>query len=81
MLIRFLAKQDEWVCDKSSIFEVLKGFMDNLAEFPIDEIFSTTLFHCLKSRKFSPKGKICFLELVVERFEEDIELLDSQIQS
>jgi hypothetical protein len=39
------------------------------------------MFHCLKLRKFSPKGKICFLELVVERFEKDIELLDSHIQS
>jgi hypothetical protein len=61
--------------------EVLKEFRDKLVEFPIDENCSTTLFHCLKSNKFSPKGKICFLELVVEIFEEDIELFDSQIQS
>jgi hypothetical protein len=61
--------------------EVLKEFIDNLAEFPIDEIFSTTLFHFLKSRKISPESKICFLKLVIERFEKDSELLDSQIQS
>jgi hypothetical protein len=31
--------------------------------------------------KISPEIKICVLELVAERFEKDIELLDLQIQS
>lgn len=39
------------------------------------------MFHCLKSRKYYSKSKIRFLELIAERFEKDIELLDLQIQS
>jgi hypothetical protein len=61
--------------------EAIKEFRGKLAEFHIDEDFLTTVFRILESSKFSPKSKICFLELVVEKFENDIELLDSQIQS
>jgi hypothetical protein len=61
--------------------EDLKEFRNKLAEFHIDEDFLTIVFRILESSKFSPKSKICFLELVVEKFENDIELLDSQIQS
>ena len=59
--------------------EAIEEFRGKLAEFHIDKDFLTTVFHILESRKFSPKSKICFLELVIEKFENDIELLDSQI--
>ena len=39
------------------------------------------IFLILKLRKFSPEAKKCFLEIVVERYETSIELLNSQIQS
>ena len=39
------------------------------------------MFLILKSRKIYPKGKSCFLDLVVEKFEKAIELLDFHIQS
>jgi hypothetical protein len=61
--------------------EAIEEFRGKLAEFHIDEDFLTTVFRILESSKFSPKSKICFLELVIEKFENDIELLDSQIQS
>ena len=79
--MRYLANKMNGYVKNPLSCEILKEFMDNLAEFPIDESFSTALFHCLKSSKFSPKGKICFLELVVQRFEKYIELFYSQIQS
>jgi len=61
--------------------EAIEEFRGKLVEFHIDEDFLTTVFRILESSKFSPKSKICFLELVVENFKNDIELLDSQIQS
>jgi hypothetical protein len=59
--------------------EAIEEFRGKLEEFDIDEDFLTTVFRILESSKFSPKSKICFLELVVEKFKKDIELLDSQI--
>jgi hypothetical protein len=49
--------------------EILQNLRDELAEFQIDEIFSTTVFICLKSSRFTPEGKSCFLGLVVEILE------------
>jgi hypothetical protein len=63
------------------LHEAINEFRDKLSEFHIDEDFLTTVFLILESSKFSPKIKICFLELVAEKYENDIELLDSQIQS
>jgi len=61
--------------------EVLIEFRDTLIDFQINEAFSTTVFHCLKMIKIYPRGKICFFELIAERFKKGIELLDFQIQS
>jgi hypothetical protein len=61
--------------------EAIKEFRDELADFQIDEVLLTTVFHCWKSRKFSPEVKICVLELFSERLEKDIEILNTQIQS
>jgi hypothetical protein len=35
----------------------------------------------LKSSRLTPKGKICFLGLIVEKLENGFELLDVQIES
>jgi hypothetical protein len=61
--------------------EAIEELRGKLAELHIDEDFLTIVFRILESSKFPSKSKICFLELVVEKFENDIELLDSQIQS
>lgn len=61
--------------------EVLKEVRDELVDFQIDEYFLITVFFCLKLSKFYPGSIICFIELVVERFKKDIELLDYHIQS
>ena len=57
--------------------EDIKEFRNELANFQIDEVLLTTMFHFWKSRKFSPEVKICVLELFVERLEKDIELLNT----
>ena len=54
---------------------------NHLSEFHLDEDFLEVVFLILKSRKFSPEAKTCFLDIVVERYETGIELLNSQIQS
>ena len=46
--------------------EAIKEFKDELANFQIDEVLLTTVFHCWKSRKFSHEVKTCVLELFVE---------------
>ena len=62
-------------------YEVLNGFRNQLAEFQFDESFLTTVFHIFKTKKIRFEAKARFLELVIEKFENGIELLDSQIQS
>jgi hypothetical protein len=59
----------------------IEKFRNELAEFHIDEDFLKIVFRILDLSKLSPKGKICFLELVIEKFEKDIEILNTQIQS
>ena len=61
--------------------EVLNAFKNQLSEFQLDEDFLEVVFLILKSRKFSPEARTCFLEIVVEWYETGIELLNSQIQS
>jgi hypothetical protein len=61
--------------------EMLQTLRDELAEFQIDENFSTSVFLCLKSSRLTPEGKSCFLGLVAERLENEFELLDVQIES
>jgi hypothetical protein len=61
--------------------EAIKEFRNELANFQIDEVLLTVVFHCWKSRKISHEVKICVLELFAERLEKDIELLNTQIQS
>jgi len=61
--------------------EILLTLRNELAKFHIDQNFSTSVFRCLKSCRLTPEGKNCFLGLVVERLENEIELLDVQIES
>ena len=61
--------------------EMLQTLRDELAEFQIDEIFSKTIFLCLKSSRLTAEGKSCFLGLVVEILENEFELLDVQFES
>jgi hypothetical protein len=71
----------EWVCDKVPLsHKIFEEFRNELAETPLDEEFLTILFQCLKLNRYPPESKIYVLELVVERFEREFELLDSQTQ-
>jgi len=71
----------EWVCDKVPLsHKIFEEFRNELAETPLDEEFLTILFQCLKLNRCPPESKIYVLELVVERFEREFELLDSQTQ-
>ena len=45
--------------------EAIEEFRNELAEFDIDEDFLKIVFRILDSSKLSPKGKICFLDLVI----------------
>ena len=62
-----------------SSHEIFNEFRDGLLEFQLDEDFLRAVFLILKSRKCSPQLKICVLELVFEKYENDIKLLHSQI--
>ena len=64
-----------------SSHEIFNEFRDGLLEFKLDEDFLRVVFLILKSRKSSPQLKICVLELISEKYENDIKLLHSQIQS
>lgn len=61
--------------------EILLTLRNELLKFQIDHSFSTSVFHCLKSSRLTPEGKTCFLGLVAERLENEIELLDVKIES
>ena len=54
---------------------------DEMLELQLDEDFLRTFFLLLKSRKYSPKLKICVLDIISENYESEIKLLHSQIQS
>ena len=58
-------------------FEAIKEFVDDLADFQIDEVSLTFMFHCWKLRKFSHEIKICVLKIFAENLEKDIELLNT----
>jgi len=64
-----------------SFHENFNEFREGLSEFQLDEISLRVVFLIFESRKFSPKVKICVLELVAKKYENDIKLLHSQIQS
>jgi len=64
-----------------SFHENLNEFRDGLSECQLDEDFLRAVFIIFKSRKFSPEVKMCVLELVVEKYENEIKLFHSQIQS
>ena len=64
-----------------SFHENLNEFKDGLSKFQLDEDFLRAVFLIFKSRKFSPKVKICVLELVAKKYENGIKLFHSQIQS
>jgi len=61
--------------------KVLKEVRDQLVDSEIDEVFFITVLQCLKYFKFHPKAKTSFFELVVEKFEKEIQYLNYQIQS
>ena len=61
--------------------EMLLMLRDEIEKFQIDQSFSPLIFYCLKSSRLTPEGKNCFLGLVVERLENEIELLNFQIES
>ena len=75
-----LNKMTRFVADRLSS-EVLNAFRNQISKFQLDEYFLEVFFLIFKSRKFSPKAKTCFLEIVVERYKTGIEFLNSQIQS
>ena len=49
-------------------------------DIEIDEVFFITMLQCLRSPKFLLNGKTGFFELVVEKFEKEIEYIDVQIK-
>ena len=61
--------------------EAVKEVRNWLADIEINEEFVRVLFQCLKSPKFPLETKTGFCELVVEKFENDIQYLNDQIQS
>jgi len=61
--------------------EMLLILRDEIAKFQIDQSFLTSLFLSLKSSWLTPENKYFFLGLVVERLENEIELLEVQIKS
>jgi hypothetical protein len=61
--------------------EAIKYFRDELADLPIEEVSLTTLSRCWKSKIFSHEFKMCVFELLAEKLERDIELLNIHIQS
>ena len=61
--------------------EMVLTLRDELAKFHIDQNFSTWVFLSLKSSWLTPESKYCFLGLVAEILENEIELLDVQIKS
>ena len=62
-----------------ALSEVLKGVRDQLVDFEIDEVFFIAVLQCLRSPEFYPKVKTGFFELVVEKFEKEIQYLNDQI--
>jgi len=62
-------------------FEALKEVRDQLMDFEIDKVFFIVVLQCLRYLKFPPKTKTGFFELVVEKFEKEIQYLNDQIQS
>jgi len=61
--------------------EVFKEVRDQLVDIEIDEVFFITMLQCLRSLKFPLNSKTSFFELVVEKFEKEIEYIDVQIKS
>ena len=64
-----------------ALCEVLKEVRDQLVDIEIDEVFFIVVLQCLRSLKFPPEAKTGFFELVVEKFENQIQYLNDQIQS
>jgi hypothetical protein len=61
--------------------EAIEKFRDELADFHIDEVSLTNCASLFQIEKLFSESKICVLELVAEKLEKDVELVDSQIQS
>ena len=64
-----------------ALCEAVKEVRDQLADFEINEEFFSAVLQCLRSLKFPLEAKTGFCELVVERFEKEIQCLNDQIQS
>ena len=59
--------------------EVLKEVRDWLVDFEINEAFFSAALQFLRSPKFPAEAKTGFFELVVEKFEKEIQCLNDQI--
>ena len=64
-----------------ALCEALKEVRDQLVDIEIDEVFFIVVLQCLRSPKFPFEAKTGFFELVVEKFEKEIQYLNDQIQS
>jgi len=64
-----------------SFDETLNEFREVLSKFQPDEEFLGLVFLVVKTTEYPHKIKMCCLNLVVEKYENEIELLHSQIQS
>ena len=67
--------------ENPTLCEVLKEVRDQLVDIEIDEVFFIVVLQFFRSPKFPPKSKTGFFELVVEKFEKEIQYLNDQIQS
>jgi hypothetical protein len=61
--------------------EAVKDFRDAIADFQFDKVSLEIVIQLLESKDAPHEIKMSVLELVVERLEEDIEPLDTPIQS
>jgi len=64
-----------------ALSEAVEDVRNLLADYEINEEFVRVLLQCLKSPKFPLETKTRFCELIVEKFEKEIQCLDEQIQS
>jgi hypothetical protein len=67
--------------DNPICYEAVEDFRDKIADFEFDEVSLAVVIQRCKSKNAPHKNKMCALELVAEKLERDIELLNTQIQS
>ena len=67
--------------DNPIYWEAVKDFRDTITDFHFDAVSLETVIQLLESKDAPHEIKMSVLELVIERLEEDIEPLDTPIQS